>query len=44
MFRKKLDQFDIRDTILEVISIQKRQAEAKDINLESEFIGFSETW
>ena len=44
MFRKKLDLFDIRDTVEEVINTQKKQAEAKSIRLESEYIGFSDDW
>ena len=44
MFRKKLDLFDIRDTVEEVINTQKKQAEAKSITLESKYIGFSEDW
>jgi len=43
-FRKKLDYMDIRKVIEEVISIQQRQADAKSITLESEYVGFNEDW
>ena len=33
-FRKKLERFDLRKAITEVMSIQKNQAKAKNINIE----------
>ena len=41
-FRKNLKRFNIHDTIEEIMSIQKRQAEVKNIRLYAEFKGFSQ--
>ena len=39
-FRKTLESFNIRETIEEVMNIQRKQAEAKKIKLEVEYVGF----